>query len=258
MPLVIAFGIISYVIGVRFVFPLTKADREPKLQGGREALIKAYQELGSLKLSEVKAAAIFLLVLIVWATDKLHGLNSTIVAMLGAVIMLAPQLKLISWNDVDIPWHLMIFSAGAYSLGAGLTNTKLMEVLTKHLMDAFGMNSMSYFELYAVLTAIFIASHFIFQSKNMRTIIFIPIVIGIAQAMDISVLALGLPVALCVNVCWSLPFNAKPNAMLYGTNKYTMSESFWYGFVMSVLYWLLLLLAGGTYFIWLGISPGFF
>lgn len=102
--------------------------------------------------------------------------------MLGAVIMLAPQLKLISWNDVDIPWHLMIFSAGAYSLGAGLTNTKLMEVLTKHLMDAFGMNSMSYFELYAVLTAIFIASHFIFQSKNMRTIIFIPIVIGIAQA----------------------------------------------------------------------------
>ena len=258
VPLVLAFGIISYMIGVRFVFPLTKEDREPKLQGGREALIKAYQALGSLKVSEVKAAAIFLLVLIVWATDKLHGLNSTIVAMLGAVIMLAPQLKLISWNDVDIPWHLMIFSAGAYSLGAGLTNTKLMEVLTKHLMDAFGMNSMSYFELYAVLTAIFIASHFIFQSKNMRTIIFIPIVIGIAQAMNISVLALGLPVALCINVCWSLPFNAKPNAMLYGTNKYTMSESFWYGFVMSVLYWLLLLAAGGTYFIWLGISPGFF
>ena len=258
VPLVLAFGIISYMIGVRFVFPLTKEDREPKLQGGREALIKAYQALGSLKVSEVKAAAIFLLVLIVWATDKLHGLNSTIVAMLGAVIMLAPQLKLISWNDVDIPWHLMIFSAGAYSLGAGLTNTKLMEVLTKHLMDAFGMNSMSYFELYAVLTAIFIANHFIFQSKNMRTIIFIPIVIGIAQAMNISVIALGLPVALCINVCWSLPFNAKPNAMLYGTNKYTMSESFWYGFVMSVLYWLLLLAAGGTYFIWLGISPGFF
>ncbi|MCK7483515.1 MAG: hypothetical protein M0C28_45655 [Candidatus Moduliflexus flocculans] len=24
------------------------------------------------------------------------------------------------WNDVDIPWHLMLFSAGAYTLGAGL------------------------------------------------------------------------------------------------------------------------------------------
>jgi len=39
--------------------------------------------------------------------------------MTGAVIMLAPQFKLLNWNDVDIPWHLMIFSAGAYALGRG-------------------------------------------------------------------------------------------------------------------------------------------
>ena len=60
-----------------------------------------------------------------------------------------------------------------------------------------------------------------------------PIVIGIAQELKIDILSLAIPVALCINVCWSLPFNAKPNAMLYGTNKYTMGESFYYGFVMS-------------------------
>ena len=205
LPLVLAFGIISYLIGVRFVFPLTQEDRQPKLSGGREALAKAYAELGAVKLNEVKAAVVFLLVLLIWATDKLHGLNSTVVAMLGAVVMLAPQFKLLTWNDVDIPWHLMIFSAGAYSLGAGLKATNLMEVLTVQLMDKLGMNSMSYFSLYAVLTGIFIASHFIFQSKNMRTIIFMPIVIGIAQTLKIDVLSLALPVALCINCCWSLP-----------------------------------------------------
>lgn len=92
----------------------------------------------------------------------------------------------------------------------------------------------------------------------MRTIIFMPIVIGIAQTLKIDVLSLALPVALCINCCWSLPFNAKPNAMLYGTNKYTMGESFRYGLVMSILYWALLLAAGGTYLVWLGITPGFF
>ena len=258
LPLTIAFGIISYLIGVRFVFPLTEEDKQPKLAGGREALVKAYNDLGKLKVNEIKTAVVFLIVLAVWATDKLHGLNSTIVAMLGAFAMLAPQTKIVSWNDVDIPWHLMIFSAGAYSLGAGLKATNLMEVLTVHLMDLLGMDTMSYFELYAVLTGIFILSHLIFQSKNMRTIIFIPIVIGIAQTLKIDILSLALPVALCINVCWSLPFNAKPNAMLYGTNKYTMAESLKYGVVMSVLYWVLLLLAGATYFVWLGITPGFF
>lgn len=258
LPLVLAFGIIAYIIGVRFVFPLKEEDRHPKLEGGREALMKAYKDLGPVKLSEIKTAVVFLIVLLVWSTDKIHGLNATVVAMIGAIVMLAPQFKLITWNDVDIPWHLMIFSAGAYSLGAGLSATKLMNVLTVQLMDVMGMKSMSYLMLYAVLTGIFIASHFIFQSKNMRTLIFMPIVVGIAQTLHMDVMALALPVLLCIDCCWSLPFNAKPNAMLYGTNKYTMGESFKYGFTMSVLYWGLLLAAGGTYFVWLGITPGFF
>ena len=97
----------------------------------------------------------------------------------------------------------MIFSAGAYALGAGLTATKLMDTLTKAMMDGLGLASMSYFSLYALLTGIFIASHFIFQSKNMRTIIFMPIVIGIAQELKIDILSLAIPVALCINVCWS-------------------------------------------------------
>lgn len=258
IPLVLSFGVLAYIIGVRFVFPLTEEDKQPKLAGGREALEKAYKELGAFKLNELKAACVFLLVLLIWATDKIHGINATVVAMIGAIVMLTPQFKLLNWNDVDIPWHLMIFSAGAYSLGAGLNATKLMNVLTTQLMEVLGMNTMSYFSLYAVLTAIFIGSHFIFQSKNMRTIIFMPIVIGIAQQLKIDVLSLALPIALCINCCWSLPFNAKPNAMLYGTNKYTMGETFKYGLTMSILYWMLLLIAGGTYLCWLGITPGFF
>lgn len=258
LPLVIGFGIIGYALGMRFIFPVSKEDTLPKLEGGMESLKKAYEDLGPVKLNELKAIIVFGLVLLVWATDKIHGLNATVVAMAGAVIMLTPQFKLLNWNDVDVPWHLMIFSAGAYALGAGLTTTKLMDTLTKAMMDTLGLASMSYFSLYALLTGIFIASHFIFQSKNMRTIIFMPIVIGIAQELKIDILSLAIPVALCINVCWSLPFNAKPNAMLYGTNKYTMGESFYYGFVMSLLYWAGLLLAGATYFKWLGITPGFF
>ena len=258
LPLVLVFGLLAFLIGVRFVFPLSAKDREPQLDGGREALQRAYDELGSFKLNEIKAAVVFLIVLLVWATDKLHGLNATVVAMIGATVMLLPQFKLLNWNDVDVPWHLMIFSAGAYSLGAGLKATDLMNVLTIQLMDALGMRTMSYLEIYMVLTFVFIASHFIFQSKNMRTLIFMPIVIGVAQTTNIDILALALPVALCINCCWSLPFNAKPNAMLYGTNKYSMSDSFKYGVAMSLLYWTLLLVAGGTYLHWLGITPGFF
>ena len=32
------------------------------------------------------------------------------------------------WNEVDIPWHLMLFSAGAYALGAGFDATDLPSI----------------------------------------------------------------------------------------------------------------------------------
>lgn len=52
-----------------------------------------------------------------------HGIDATTVAFIGAVIALMPGIGVVKWNDVDIPWHLMLFSAGAYTLGAGLNIT---------------------------------------------------------------------------------------------------------------------------------------
>ncbi|MEH0664978.1 DASS family sodium-coupled anion symporter [Vibrio scophthalmi] len=258
LPITIALGIFTYIIGVKFIFPLTKEDETPKLEGGMESIQNALEKLGKVHWDEIKAAAIFLTVLAFWATDKLHGIHPTMVALIGSIIMLAPQAKLITWNDVDLPWHLLIFSAGAYAIGAGLSATKIMEIAISNMMDALGMESMSYFALYSILTGIFIASHWIFQSKTMRTVIFIPIVIGIAQAMNYDILSLALPVALCINVCWTFPFNSKPAALLYGTNKYTMGETWRYGLWTSIFTWLLMLVAGQTWLMWIGISPGFF
>ena len=61
----------------------------------------------------------------------------------------------------------MIFSGGELMrFGAGLTATKLMDTLTKAMMDGLGLASMSYFSLYALLTGIFIASHFNFPKQE--------------------------------------------------------------------------------------------
>ena len=78
-----------------------------------------------MKFEEYKAIAIFVCVLILWATDKQHGINQTAVAFMGAVVALLPGVGVVKWNDVDIPWHLLLFSAGAYTLGAGLDATGL-------------------------------------------------------------------------------------------------------------------------------------
>ena len=52
---------------------------------------------------------LFVIILALWATDKYHGISATAVAFVGAIVALLPGIGVVKWNDVDIPWHLLIF-----------------------------------------------------------------------------------------------------------------------------------------------------
>lgn len=53
-PLVLGFGILAYIIGVKFIFPVKKDEMKPQLEGGMDSLKKAYKNLGTVnKLSLV-------------------------------------------------------------------------------------------------------------------------------------------------------------------------------------------------------------
>ena len=95
----------------------------------------------------------------------------------------------------------------------------------------------------------------------MRTLIFIPIAIGVAKKFGFSVMSLAFPVALLIEHVYVLPFNSKPAALLYVTDQYSWSDSFKYGITMMTIAWILSLILAMTYFRFMGITPnglGFF
>ena len=212
--------------------------------------------MGKMTVEEYKAIAIFVGVLLLWATDSLHGIDATVVAFIGAVVALMPGIGVVKWNDVDIPWHLMLFSAGAYTLGAGLDATKLPETLVNVGFDSLGITpDTPFWVLYVVLTFLMMFSGLIFQSKTMRTLIFVPIAIGVEQKFGFPMLSLAFPVAMLIEHVYVLPFNSKPAALLYNTNQYSWTDTFKFGIIMMVISWVLILLWGETVLHWLGYTP---
>jgi solute carrier family 13 (sodium-dependent dicarboxylate transporter), member 2/3/5 len=212
--------------------------------------------MGSIRLEEIKAVIIFVVVLGLWATDSLHGISATSVAFLGAVVALTPGIGVVKWNDVDIPWHLLLFSAGAYTLGAGLSQTGLAGIIVNSFFDAIGFGENTpFWALYLLLTATMLFSAIIFQSKTMRTLIFVPIAIGVAQKFGFDVLSLALPVALMIEHVYVLPFNSKPAALLYITDHYSLGDTFRFGITMMVIAYIFNIVFAMTWYKWLGITP---
>lgn len=255
-PFMLLMMFIGYFVAMKIFFPLKPEERLPQIEGGMERLKSEYEKLGRLNIQEIKSAIIFITILIFWATDSIHGISATAVAFVGAIIALLPKFGIVKWNDVDIPWHLMLFSAGAYTLGAGLDETDLPSISVNAFFNYLGIGNESHFwVLYLFLTAVMIFSALIFQSKTMRAMIFIPIAIGVANRFGYDVLSLALPVAFMIEHVYVLPFNSKPAALLYETDHYSLTDTFKYGFTMMVIAWLLMIVSGETWLRYLGITP---
>ena len=258
-PLAMILLLIGWFVGVKIIFPLKPEEKQPQIEGGMERLRQELSSMGKMTKDEFKAIAIFVGVLVMWVTESWHGVSAEVVVLIGAIIALMPGIGVVKWNDVDIPWHLMIFSAGAYVIGSGLNATDLPSMLVGAGMDALGITAQTPFiVLYILLTGLMLFSALIFQSKNMRALVFIPIAIGVEQQFGLPPLSLSFPVSLLIEHVYVLPFNSKPAALLYTTNHYSWSDTFKFGITMMLIAWVMILIWGETVLHWLGYTPGLF
>ncbi len=255
-PTMVGMMFIGYIVAMKIFFPLTPDEQVPQISGGMERLQKEYDKLGKIDYQEIKTIVIFLAILGLWATDRLHGVSATAIAFVGAIVALLPRYGIVTWNDVDIPWHLMLFSAGAYTLGAGFNQTDLPSLSVNAFFDGLGIaQETDFWVIYMLMTGVMCFSALVFQSKTMRTMLFIPIAIGVAQRFDFSVVSLALPTAFMIEYVWVLYFNSKPAALLYETDRYDLKDAFKFGFTLMVIGYFLNILLGETWYRWLGITP---
>ena len=250
-PLALVQCAIAWWTGTRYIFPISKEEATPKLEGGFDRLEEEYRSLGPIAIDEIKAAVVFLTVLGLWATGDLTGMKAEVVALGGACVVFMPsvlglpRLGVIKWNDADIPWHMLMFSWGAYVLGGVVEKSDIVGLWIHSMLDTWkidgnapGMKLL----VFAVLAALFGFTTLISESKTARTIIMFPIMIAVARKFGWDIVGFCLPMAFMINQVYVLYFNSKPANISYLTDHYSNGESFKFGFAQLVLVWGLLIL----------------
>ena len=235
----------------------------PVIAGGLEAVAAERQRLGPLTAVQWRAIAIFALVLFLWATDRYQArwfgleIGAPIAAVIGATIALLPRVGVISWEDTEIPWHLMIFSAGAYAGGLALEKSGAAAWGVHRVFDGMHLEQLAFGWTYAIVLAVMLYSHLLSTSKTVRTVIMIPAIILLARGLGWDPVSLALPAAFAIDWVIGLPISGKPNVILFGTNQFSVSDNVKYGLTVCTIGYFLLLLAGATWFHWLGLTPAF-
>lgn len=262
LPVVLLLMGISWIIGAKLVFPLKQQESRPIISGGIDALKKQLDSMGKISRIETKGIFVFGLVVLIWVTDRFHQnlfgfeIDPVMAAMLGAIITLFPKYGVLKWNEADIPWHLMIFSSGAYAGGLALNDSGAAKWVIQNIFTFVNIDkNQNFWMIYLVVMAVMLFSHFVFTSKTMRTIILIPFIIAMAREFGIEPLALALPAAFTIDWVIGLPISAKPNVILFTTGQYSVLDNLKYSIIVCCIGLAILFLAGVTWFRFLGIIP---
>jgi sodium-dependent dicarboxylate transporter 2/3/5 len=220
-----------------------------------ERIANEYEDLGKIDKGQAIVFTIFLMTVFLWlfsgSIEKLIGfkIEDAYIAIFSAVLLLLiplnfkPFKTVINLKDViRIPWGILVFFGGSLALSSALTSTGVTEWLSNELKMLQGIN---YIILIFIICIIIIAVSELMS--NVATITaFLPILTGLAVALDVNPLLLMVPATLAASCGFMMPGASAPNALAYSTKKLRVTDMVKTGFLLNLFATIIIVLATFT------------
>lgn len=212
--------------------------------------------MGRTTSAEWRALAVFTMVTLLWATQGITKLDTTVVCLLGACLLFLPRFGVIDWNDANkgVSWQVLLVAGGGVSLGDILMKTGAANWLANSIFHALGLAGASALVVIVVVMFIVQFMHVIFVGTTAMATALLPIILAMAGTAGVSPVALALPAGMIIGGYPLLMFyNTLPSILVYGTGKLRVEDFPKVGVVICVVACLLYALCAATWWQWLGL-----
>jgi anion transporter len=231
------------------------------ISAGHDVITEELRKMGSMSLREKFALVVFLCTLALWATDKLHGINATLVAMLSVIAMIAPgPQQVMNWKAAEkkVPWNVLIVYGAGLSMGSVLISSGAAKWLA---MTFFSPLMALDLRLQIVIFIwLMLALQVLFTGAGPKTTALTPVVIAHAVAVaalpshaGMQVSTFAMLVGMNMLHQYLLPVSNLPNIIGLATEEITAQELIRVGIVMSLFGAVVSTLMVYTYWPWLGL-----
>ncbi len=201
---------------------------------GRAELKHMKDEMGRIKVPEIRVAIVFVIMALAWVgrplLAKLPGLSAlddSGIAMAGAIaLFLVPSGDksdplLLRWKYVEqLPWSVLILFGGGLTLAGAVSRTGLAEWLGSSL-QAVGALPLAIIVIAAATLIIFLTE---LTSNIATTATFLPVVGAIAIESGIDPIVLTVPITFAASCAFMLPVATPPNAIVFGSGLLTIPK----------------------------------
>ncbi len=218
-----------------------------------------YLQSTPLSLPERKTLLIVLLMLVLWLTEKWHGLEIATVTFIGAIILTAPYFGVMKWKDAlkDVSWNLIIFVGATLVLGRALITSGASEWIINNVFRFSEINSTkSHFFILLLLAVISLTSHIYMTSHTARAAALVPPLLYLASSLNINPVAVLFLSTLGMDYCLTFPVSSKALMVYQDAEEdgFKPTDLLRLSSVMIVVHLALIVLFYYTWWRWVGLS----
>ena len=209
----------------------------------KEELNKMYSKLGKISEDERRVFIIFCITAFCWIFRKLiilipgfGGLTDYGIAIFAALaLFITPSAKsggLLEWSATkNLPWGILILFGGGLSIAAQIKATGLGAWIGS-FFSVLGSVEPIILIFIIVTIVVFLTE---ITSNQATTATFVPIMFAIALGLGFDKAQLAIPVALAASCAFMLPVATPPNAIVYGSEKFTISQMMRAGLYINLI-----------------------
>jgi sodium-dependent dicarboxylate transporter 2/3/5 len=178
---------------------------------------------------------VFALTVVLWLTEPIHGVNSSVVGFLPVVVLLSTGV--FGARELQaMPWHVLWLVAGGIALGIGVTASGL----DVWLIDQVSWDRIGAGLVVAALAAVALAmSIVISNSAAANLLIPIGLTLALSDAVDVDPVAVGFFIAVGASLAMVLPVSTPPNAIAYSAGTVTTRDMAVTGAILGAVGWVL-------------------
>ena len=246
-------SLITIFAATRIVLWLYPVEANAPLPGN-SYFADALNQMGPWTQSEKRALVWFLVAVGLWATDSIHHISPAVIGLGIAMVLCFPKLGVLDAKAIkQVNFLIIVFSAGAISIGSVLIASKSLPVLTDPLiawMRPLLNDPVSY------TVSLYLGGflyHFIFANRQSMLIASLPVLLALGADSGFNLIALAL--------LWT--FGGGGGLFVYQSGVYVMGYSYGHfetkdflklGLILTVVEGILLVLMVRFYWPLIGLN----
>ena len=206
-------------------------------------------EVGKWRVEEKRTLIVFGLTALAWATRKepfggwsgalgFTGTNDACVAFISVILLFSlpngekKGEKLLDWQTAStIPWGILLLFGGGIAIASAFKESGLSVIIANQLS---GLNNIpTFFLIFIICLVVTFLTEM--TSNTATSILLMPILGAAAVATNINPALLMLPAVLSASCAFMLPVATAPNAVVFGTGKFSTTRMMQEGFILNLI-----------------------